>query len=123
MVKLDQGASANELSIYSFAQTHVVADIVGYYINPVLGQLDCEEKSDPSLTVAAGGTVTDFSPVCIAGYKVVSGGCTSSTFDSRVVSSRTFTSTNSHFCAFRNGGAGNMSATTYSVCCKLPSGR
>lgn len=30
VVKLDQGASANELSVYSFAATDLVADIVGY---------------------------------------------------------------------------------------------
>jgi hypothetical protein len=34
IVRLDQGASIPEFSVYSVAQTHLVADIVGYFINP-----------------------------------------------------------------------------------------
>lgn len=30
VVKLNQGASLNELSVYSSANTHLVGDIVGY---------------------------------------------------------------------------------------------
>jgi hypothetical protein len=123
VVKLDQGASANELSVYSFAQTHLVADIVGYYINPVLGPLDCEEKTSAAATVVPGGMGTQSTAACTVGYKVVSGGCSSTTFDGRVVTSRTFLGTNTHFCAFRNEGTGNMDGTAYSVCCKLPTGR
>ena len=120
---LDQGPALNELSIFSTANTDIVIDVVGYFINPVLAPLDCEEKNAPSLTVGPGATVTSFSPACSAGFNAISGGCTSSSFDGRVVSSRTFTGTNTHFCAFRNEGTGSMQATTYAVCCKLPSGR
>lgn len=123
VVKLDQGASANELNVYSYAQTHVVGDIVGYYINPVLGPLDCEETTSANINIAAGATGTGSSPVCPAGKSVMSGGCASSSFDGRVVTTRTFLGTNSHFCAFRNEGANAMTGTAHSVCCKLPSGR
>jgi hypothetical protein len=34
IVRLDQSAATNEFSVYSFAQTHLVADVVGYFINP-----------------------------------------------------------------------------------------
>ncbi|MFZ5638876.1 MAG: hypothetical protein ACOY82_20075 [Pseudomonadota bacterium] len=34
IVKLDQGPSANEMTVYTFAQTHLVADVVGYFIEP-----------------------------------------------------------------------------------------
>ncbi len=124
VVKLDQGASANELSVYSFAPTHLVADLVGYFINPVLGDLDCQETFSSNITVNANSTGTGSSPACATGYTIVSGGCTMSTFDGRIVSSRSFPNSNTHFCAFRNE---NVSASNigvvYGRCCKLPSGR
>lgn len=124
VVRLDQGASANELSVYSFAQTHLVADLVGYYINPVLGELDCLETFSSNITVNAGSTGTGSSPACAAGYTIVSGGCTMSTFDGRIVSSRQFPGSNTHFCAFRNENATNANTgVAYGRCCKLPSGR
>jgi len=124
VVKLDQGASANELSVYSFAQTHLVADLVGYFINPVLGNLDCQETVSSNITVNANSTGTGSSPACAAGYTIVSGGCTMSTFDGRIVSSRQFPGSNTHFCAFRNENATNANTgVVYGRCCKLPSGR
>ncbi len=124
IVKLDQGASANELSVYSFAQTHLVADLVGYYINPVLGGIDCQETFSSNITVNANATGTGSSPACATGYTIVSGGCTMSTFDGRIVSSRSFPNSNTHFCAFRNenASASNL-GVVYGRCCKLPSGR
>ncbi len=124
VVKLDQGASANELNIYSSHLSHVVADLVGYYINPVLGELDCQETFSNNLIVNAGSTGTTSSPACAAGYTIVSGGCTMSTFDGRVVSSRQFPGSNTHFCAFRNESGSNSNiGVAYGRCCRLPSGR
>ncbi len=124
IVRLDQGASANELSVYSFAQTHLIVDMVGYYINPALGELDCVETSSSNITVNANSTGTGSSPACAVGYTIVSGGCTMSTFDGRIVSSRSFPNSNIHFCAFRNenASASNL-GVVYGRCCKLPSGR
>jgi hypothetical protein len=124
VVKLDQGASSNELSVYSFAQTHLVADLVGYFINPVLGELDCQETVSSNITVNAGSTGTGSSPACAVGYTIISGGCTMSTFDGRVVSSRSFPGSNTHFCAFRNESVSSANTgVAYGRCCKLPSGR
>jgi hypothetical protein len=124
VVKLDQGASANELSVYSFAQTHLVADLVGYFINPELGDLDCVETFSSNITVNANATGTGSSPACAAGYTIISGGCTMSTFDGRIVSSRSFPNSNTHFCAFRNENASSSNTgVVYGRCCKLPSGR
>lgn len=124
IVKLDQGASANELSVYSANETHLVGDIVGYFVNPELGPIDCVETVSSNINVNANSTGTGSSPACAAGYTIISGGCTMSTFDGRVVSSRSFPNTNTHFCAFRNE---NVSAANtglaYGRCCKLPSGR
>lgn len=124
VVKLDQGASANELSVYSFAQTHLVADLVGYFINPVLGDIDCQETFSSNITVNPNSTGTGSSPACAAGYTIISGGCTMSNFDGRIVSSRQFPGSNTHFCAFRNENATNANTgVAYGRCCKLPGGR
>jgi hypothetical protein len=124
VVRLDQGASANELSVYSFASTDLVADLVGYFINPVLGDIDCQETFSSNITVNANSTGTGSSPACAAGYTIISGGCTMSTFDGRIVSSRSFPNSNTHFCAFRNESATNSNTgVIYGRCCKLPSGR
>lgn len=123
IVKLDQGASANELNVKSSAAAHITIDVVGYYIQAPTLAMDCEEKALTAISVAAGSTGSGLSPACSAGYTVISGGCTSSNFDGRVVSSRTLISNSTHFCAFRNEGAGNMTVTVHSVCCRLPLGR
>jgi len=124
VVKLDQGASANELSVYSFAQTHLVADLVGYFINPQLGGLDCQETVSSNITVNANSTGTGSSPACAAGYTIVSGGCTMSSFEGRIVSSRQFPGSNTQFCAFRNESTtSSNTGVVYGRCCKLPSGR
>ncbi len=124
VVKLDQGASTNELSVFSFAQTHLVADMVGYFINPALGALDCVETTSANITVNANSTGTGSSAACAAGYTIISGGCTMSTFDGRVVSSRSFPISNTHFCAFRNENAGASNiGVAYGRCCRLPQGR
>jgi hypothetical protein len=124
VVKLDQGASANELNVYSSHLSHVVADLVGYYINPALADLECLETFSSNITVNANSTGTGSSPACAVGYTIVSGGCTMSTFDGRIVSSRSFPNSNTHFCAFRNenASASNL-GVVYGRCCKLPQGR
>ena len=49
---------------------------------------------------------------------ITGGGCSSSNFDGRVVTSRTLTT--SHFCASRNEGAGTMDGVAYARCCRIP---
>ncbi|RZA31339.1 MAG: hypothetical protein EOP92_31700 [Lysobacteraceae bacterium] len=118
IVRLDQGAAANELSVYSTTTLHLVGDIVGYYINPQATALECVEMTSGSIAIGAGGVSSSLSPVCTAGYTITGGGCSSSTFDGRVVTTRTMA--DSHFCAWKNEGTGTMNATVYARCCRLP---
>lgn len=118
--KLDQGASANELSIFTTGQTHIIIDIMGYYSPPLAAIPDCVETVSANITVNAGTTGTGSSPACAAGYRIMSGGCTMSTFDGRIVSSRIFTNSNTQFCAFRNEGAAANTGVVYGNCCRIP---
>ena len=74
IVRLDQTSAAYEMSIYSWATTHLVADVVGYFIAPQATPLDCVETFT-SQSRAAGLTFNFQIPACPAGYSVTGAGC------------------------------------------------
>lgn len=120
LVRLDQGPEANELSVFSSAQTHVVLDAIGYFITPEATALECVEKVSSNLDVAAGAFGTISSPSCDSGYTITGGSCTMGNFDGRVVSTRTIVngSSQTHFCAFRNEGSVSVTGIAYGRCCR-----
>jgi hypothetical protein len=118
IVKLDQTAAANEMTVYTFAQTHLVADLVGYYVEPEATALDCLEVTSSTATIAAGDFSTRTTAACLSGYTFVGGGCTMSDFDGRMVSSRP--QVVNHFCAWRNEGADSVQGIAYGRCCRTP---
>jgi hypothetical protein len=113
-VALDQGASANELSIYSFAQTHVVGDIVGYFINPQPTALQCVETANTDLVIAAGGTGNSVAPACAAGYTQTATNCESSTWQMPFVYFQSGT------CSAQNNSGGNATLRASRTCCRVP---
>lgn len=117
VVKLDQGSAANELSVYSFAATHLVGDIVGYYINPTPTALECRTLQT-SYPIVAGGAFSGSSPTCEAGYTRTGGGCYSSSFSARMVSN--YPNVSRHSCTWVNDGANAMSGIAMIDCCRVP---
>ncbi|WP_056176299.1 hypothetical protein, partial [Lysobacter sp. Root604] len=113
-VALDQGASANELSVYSFAQTHLVGDIIGYFINPQATALQCVEVDGTVLNLAAGAAGNAFAGSCPAGYTAVETQCRPSIFGMRVAGSWT-----SH-CNMVNDSASAGTVTATARCCRVP---
>lgn len=113
-VALDQGASANEVSVYTFAQTHVVGDIVGYFINPQPTALQCVEVDGTPLNLAAGAAGNAFAGACAAGYTAVETQCRPSIFGMRVAGSWT-----SH-CNMVNDSASAGTVTATARCCRVP---
>jgi hypothetical protein len=120
VVRLDQGDDAAELSVYTFAQTHLVADIVGYYTEPQATRLDCIEQTSSNVVVAANGFTTAVTDACPAGYALTGGGCSMSEFAGRVVTTRSLPAEGTHFCAFANEGAITSVGTAYASCCRTP---
>ena len=118
IVKLDQGASASELSIYSPSQLHVVGDVIGYFTAPEATALECIEMQSTGLALAGGTTGTIGSPSCTVGYTIVGGSCSMSSFGGRVVTTRT--QIDHHHCAFANEGAGAATGVAYARCCRTP---
>ncbi len=80
VVRLDQGPSTNEMSVYTFAQTHLVADIVGYFINPGPLIFECLETAEASVTIAAGASDDAFAPGCDPGYTSTGTNCRSTSY-------------------------------------------
>lgn len=114
VVKLDQGASANELNVYTFAQTHLVGDIVGYYINPQPTALQCVDTADTVLSVAAGATANAVAPACAAGYTQTATNCESSTWQ------MPFVFFSGGTCSAQNNSASAANLRASRTCCRVP---
>jgi hypothetical protein len=117
IVKLDLGSDPNELTVYSSAQTHLVGDIVGYFINPEPTTLACYE--DQSSTTMAGNSGASLdSPACMAGYSYAGGGCAATLSSGRVVVSRP--SSGIHYCFLQNQDSSSQTVYAYINCCRVP---
>lgn len=114
VVKLDQGASANELSVYTFAATHLVGDVVGYYINPQATPIQCVDTADTATPVAAGATANSVAPVCPTGYTQTATNCESSTWQMPFV----FFSAGT--CSAQNNSASAATLRSSRTCCRVP---
>jgi hypothetical protein len=67
---------ANDFEIFAGITSHVVVDLLGFYVPPAPTALDCVTTANTTVNMAAnaldvGGT----SPACAAGFTVVSGTC------------------------------------------------
>ena len=120
VVKLNQDDASQDLSVFSYADTHLVADLVGYYIHPQATALDCMEVSSLPSIINAGSVGTVVSPTCPSGYVMTGGGCSISDFNGRTVSSRMLADAEVHFCSFANQGTAANEGVAYGRCCRTP---
>jgi hypothetical protein len=112
IVRLDQGASANELSVYTFAQTHLVADIVGYFRNPGTLAFECVDTADTVDDVAAGATRNTTAPTCASGYTQTATNCEASTWQ------MPFVFISGGVCSAQNNSAGTAQLRASRTCCR-----
>ncbi len=112
VVKLDQGASANELSVYTFAQTHLVADIVGYYRNPGAPTLECVDTTNTTVSIPAGNTANLTAAACAAGYTQTATNCESGSWQ------MPFVFTHGGTCSAQNNGASAAELRASRTCCR-----
>lgn len=118
VVKLDLGPASSELTVYSFAQTHLVGDIVGYFAAPMATPVQCVDTTAVQVIQQNAGA-NFYSPSCPAGYNITGGGCTSNSYATRLVSFRTEAVTNNHFCSYYNEAL-TTEVTAYARCCRVP---
>lgn len=112
IIRLDQGASANEMSVFSSAQTHLVGDVTGYFINPGPLAFECTETSLTSTPVTPGGTANATAPVCPAGYTQTATHCQTSSWLTPLVYIYLGT------CSARNNSGADASVSASRTCCR-----
>ena len=114
IVKVSQASLATDWTVFTFATTHFLADVTGYYSMPVATALQCIEVAGPTVSVPASSA--DFqliAPACTAGYTRVG-----INFDSAGELIRKDGRLDYLF--VRNTAASIQSATPYSACCRIP---
>lgn len=120
IVRLDQSAATNEFSVYSFAQTHLVADVVGYFREPEATALECLDLNSATVNILEGRTATVISPFCPAGYNSIGGSCKSGPSRFAYILNSSTSPTN-HTCDFLspvNSTGGSVSSSVR--CCRVP---
>lgn len=123
IVKLNQAAgSGSDLSIYSFAQTHLVADIVGYFINPQATNLNCVNTTVQSFQIAANSTNFFNNLTCPTGYTAVTPYCwtASSGVYSQGSGYNANSAANPTFCAWQNTTGVSQTVFGGNICCRVP---
>ena len=120
IVKLDQGPATAELTVYSFAQTHLVGDIVGYFIAPN-DTLECVNTSVSSFTINANSVNFFNNPTCPTGFTAITPYCwtAASGVYSQGSGYNANATGNATFCAWQNTTASNQTTFGGNVCCKL----
>jgi len=117
IVKIPNPLSSNDMTIYTFAASHFVADIVGYFAPPAATALQCLSTTSLSNKIFPLETYPIVAPACFAGYTQVSVYCNSNSPDVRLIGQSQSTRT----CTFRNVSTtvdGDVRAT--STCCRVP---
>ena len=112
VVRLDQGPAANELSVATTANAHVVIDIVGYFTNPAQPILECVTTAENTASVAAGGSDDVFAPACPTGYGETATYCEASSYLMPMV----FISDGA--CSARNNGSSSATLRASRRCCR-----
>lgn len=119
-VAINANPEVPDLMVYSFASTHLVADIVGYYTRRPARALECATMSSGNIAVAANTNASTTAPSCSAGYSRTGGTCVGGSFETYLVSSLGIGGT--HFCAYRNTGASESYIRAEVTCCRIPNG-
>ncbi len=106
--------SSFDFTVYTFAQSHYVVDIVGYFAPPQATPLQCIQTGDSSVLVNPGAGNTASAGTCPLDYTYVATSCRST---SNLVS---FGFIAAGTCGGHNGSAGVVSFTASVTCCRVP---
>lgn len=106
--------AAADVSLFSFAQSHYVADIVGYFAPPHATAIECIETPTFSITIGPFTAAAAFTNACDAGYTHTSMNCESASFLMPLV-----IAVNGQ-CAARNNGPTVATLRASRTCCRVP---
>lgn len=114
IVQIPNPLGSFDFTIYTFAQSHYVADIVGYFAPPVATALQCVDTANTIVSVAAGGTQNAVAPACAAGYTQTATNCESQTWQMPFVYFK------NGVCSAQNNSSGAAELRASRTCCRVP---
>ena len=104
-----------DITLYTFASSHYVADIVGYFAPPVATALQCVETANTIVNnIPAGGTANAAAPACATGYTQTATNCESSDWLVPFVFFHNGT------CSARNNSTAVQEIRASRTCCRVP---
>lgn len=106
--------SSFDFTIYTFAQSHYVVDIVGYFAPPQATALQCVDTAQATATISAGAAGISVAPTCATGYTPTSTNCAVSNLEMLLASA------NNGICAGKNTGASDAILRASRTCCRVP---
>lgn len=104
---------AFDISVYTFAESHYVGDIVGYFARPVATPVECI-LGDATRYFMAAGTTSSYYGSCPASYTDVSISCSSNG------DQLTFLAMSHFSCRFANRTGSVQSLDVAAWCCRVP---
>lgn len=123
IVPLDSSSAGNDISVFTFAQAHLVGDIVGYFIAPQATALQCTETFATE-NVAANGVFNFEVPSCPTGYALTGAGCRTPNFNDVTWAIngvyRDAPGVMLAFCSGTNNSAGVIAVEGAAQCCRVP---
>ncbi|MBK7660214.1 MAG: hypothetical protein IPJ28_14245 [Betaproteobacteria bacterium] len=115
IVQIPNPLSSFDFTIYAATQTHVVADIVGYFAPPLATALQCVETANTDLVIGPnGGTGNAVAPACAVGYTQTATNCETTSWLMPLVYFQSGT------CSARNGDSTNQTLRASRTCCRVP---
>ncbi len=115
IVQIPNPLSSFDFTVYTFAQSHYVADIVGYFAPPVATALQCTETANFDLAIGPnGGTGNATAPACPTGYTQTATNCETTSWLMPIVYFQSGT------CSARNGDSVSQTLRASRTCCRVP---
>ena len=122
IVQIPNPINSADFTVYTYAQAHYVADIVGYFAPPQATALECVLTALTSTTIAANSTLSVFNPACPAGYAATSPYCfaNASGVYSKGSGKNSAAGTSNTFCSWQNTTANPQQVAGGTNCCRVP---
>ena len=115
IVQIPNPLASFDFTVYTFAQSHYVADIVGYFAPPVATALQCQDTANTTVSgIASGGTANANAPACPSGYTQTATNCETSSWLMPIVFIHGGT------CSARNNDGTPQDLRASRTCCRVP---
>lgn len=114
IVQIPNPLASFDFTIYTYAQSHYVADIVGYFAPPLATALQCVTTGTTVVNVGAGTQANVVAPACATGYTQTATNCEASSW------TMPFVYIKDGVCSAQNNGASAADVRASRTCCRVP---